>query len=360
MNDVPEDKPYVRPEPASLLWVGGVSPASLPQSLSVPAQRRSDKHVSLSYPWGWERVAKSKVKESWRGQIAILDLDGYRVRIQACLEVDAFGDVAGDQHDATGAGWPVAGEMLLAATSPGPVPLHWGTLEASRDDLLDVVTIFGVSALKVTLVDRRSAWAEPGLLAISHSADQADIDDMRIRFLTRCRQNGIKRIVRIAKSRWQVLDIGTNEASRVRVVSTDPSSVTRDGDPRCPLMATPGVGELCPVGGGPYGSAAIHAAAGWSLHRAMMVNALGCQSCEGGKRDVPTQGREGRPARELRDALPNPVPNRWLKGDSSRDMNHEKQWNEVDARDDDFVAKAKPPVPSREVLRYRVDDPRGR
>ena len=55
-----------------------------------------------------------------------------------------------------------------------------------------------------------------------------------------------------------------------------------DSQMHCPMRTDDMPGEPCVLRGGPWTSAAIHAATLWNAHRGLLVPRLGCQPCDGG------------------------------------------------------------------------------
>lgn len=64
------------------------------------------------------------------------------------------------------------------------------------------------------------------------------------------------------------------------------------GSPTCPMRSDDEPGALCTMRGGPWISAAIHAAAIWRVHRGLLLSRLGCRPCADGTR--PTLGPLGK------------------------------------------------------------------
>jgi hypothetical protein len=60
----------------------------------------------------------------------------------------------------------------------------------------------------------------------------------------------------------------------------------------CPMRLDDTLGARCTMRGGPYGSAAISAAAVWGSHRRLLLRRLGCDACADGSQ--PTSGPWGR------------------------------------------------------------------
>jgi hypothetical protein len=52
--------------------------------------------------------------------------------------------------------------------------------------------------------------------------------------------------------------------------------------PTCPMRTDRAIGERCSMYGGPFGSAAISAAALWQTHRQLLLDRLGCDACADG------------------------------------------------------------------------------
>ncbi len=60
----------------------------------------------------------------------------------------------------------------------------------------------------------------------------------------------------------------------------------------CPMRLDDVDGARCFMWGGPYGSAAIHAASLWTSHRSLLLDWMGCDACQDGA--LPTLGPWGR------------------------------------------------------------------
>ena len=93
------------------------------------------------------------------------------------------------------------------------------------------------------------------------------------------------------------------------MVSSDPCSITRDVEHRCPMQPAPDTGQYCHMRGGPWTSKSIHAAPHGRHSRRQIVIAVGCDTCDGTRYLLQGQVVEGGGPISLVD---NPVPNRWL------------------------------------------------
>jgi hypothetical protein len=67
---------------------------------------------------------------------------------------------------------------------------------------------------------------------------------------------------------------------------------------KCPARYPAENNSKCTMVGGPYGSAAIHAAAIWSTTRAIFLKRLGCTPCNKGREHIGGPGGEAILVRE--------------------------------------------------------------
>lgn len=302
-----------------LPWAAGFGAARLaPTQLLESAPDARGGEITGAYPFGWSPRDSAVVAESWRFQCAIIDVDGIPVRIQARLPVDGYGGIRGDQADRAAAeGWPLAGDLLIAGTVRGPAAYFVTEQLASRDGLAHQARTFLVRAREAVLVDRGHQWSEPAVVATGPAAAAITNDDTdadrdgrwQVTFLGSCHRLGIDTVVRVRDGEWQVLTLRAGNGSEVRVLSSDPCSMTRDVEHRCPMLPAPRPGEYCHMRGGPWTSSSIHAAAAWKDHRRQIGAAVGCDTCEGRRYLFQGRVRDGGGPVSIVDQ---PVPTRWL------------------------------------------------
>jgi hypothetical protein len=286
-----------------LPWQRGVSASQLPTTRHVEPAEGHDRAVSGCLPYGWRERPADSVAESWRTQMLLVRLGGTTVRIQARLDVDAYGGVAGDQGETT---WPLVGDLLVASCVRGRAPYLVDELDASRDAMRSQSARFHVRAADGDLLDRGHRWTEPALVGLGLTTSGRLRPDWPERFLGMCRRIGIDTVVRVRDGRWEVLTLTDHD---VRVLTSDPCSVTRDVDRRCALLPAPEAGEYCRMRGGPWIRRSIEASLAWQLHRAQVVGAVGCDTCDGVRYLSQGTIRERGGPIGLVDL---PVPNRWL------------------------------------------------
>ena len=285
--------------------------AATPSTRLVDARAASDQ-VTSRFPWGWRLRDPESIAASWRRQAVIVTLDGESTRLQARLDEHSCGGVCGDQgqrpvHDL----FPRDRDVIVVGSIPGPVPALPGETETRRERLRESLRVYGAETTAATIVDRGHEWTEPALIAFELTGTD-DHGAWLERVLGRARTFGFDHAVRIRDGQWQVLELS---APRFMVVSSDPYSITRDDESRCPMLRSPAVGEYCQMVGGPYGSAAIHAAAAWRDRRDDLVAAVGCRTCDGERYQF--QGRVVSGGGPI-SLVETPLPSRWLAADDAR------------------------------------------
>lgn len=305
-----------------LPWIEGLAADHLaPTVLREPMPDSREGEISVAYPFGWTPRGSDEVAESWRRQCVLIEVDGTPVRIQARLPVDGYAGVRGDQGDPDHAGgWPLAGDVLIAGSVRGPATYFVTEQLASRDELAHQATTFLVRARGAILVDRGHQWSEPAVIATARTPIEGNMDEdvdgtWQARFLGICHQLGIETVVRVRDGKWQVLILCAGNGSEVRLVSSDPCSITRDVEHRCPLLPSPEAGQYCRMRGGPWTSSSIHAAAAWKNHRRQIGAAVGCDTCEGTRYMFQGQVHEGGGPVSVVDTS---VPTRWLTPGEAR------------------------------------------
>jgi hypothetical protein len=272
--------------------------------------------VSGAFPHGWLPRPAAHVELSWLRQSTVLTVDGVTVRLQACLDVDGYAGVAGNQFaDRPAPPWPLTQPLLVIGTVRGRSVTFPTEASARQGDLLRQLEAVGVQAIPVTTVDRGHAWAEPSVIATQGLVDGKSVEGWYDRALGVARRMGVTTVVRVQDGRWDVLAMTGVEPPRFEVVASAACSITRDVEQRCPMQQAPAAGQYCRMRGGPWTSSSIHAAAGWRHHRELLVAAVGCDTCEGVRFQL--QGRICTGGGPIAIA-PLAIPTRWLTADETR------------------------------------------
>ncbi len=312
----------------ALPWRPEVDPQELPVTEVNDLETAEPVELGGGYARGWTPRPLTDVTGSWLRQVTFVPSAQGLLRLQARLDEPAFAGVHGDQHaDRPVSPWPVASAMLVIGAVRGPTAMFDQEAVWSRDELARHLGTFGVRTLPSTTVDRGHQWTEPSVIALPGMLERKPVPDWQSRTLGRCRQMGIRTVVRIADGRWEVLSLGDGQSRRFTVVASAECTLTRDDEHRCPMQRTPAAGMYCRMRGGPWTSSSIHAAAGWRDHRDRLVAAVGCDTCEGMRYQL--QGRiltSGGPIAIVRA----PSPTRWLAPDESTLV--------VEGGDDDVLA----------------------
>lgn len=158
----------------------------------------------------------------------------------------------------------------ISAWNPDGKP---STLEQNRElhqELVAYLDSLGITWFPAATVGGANEWFEQGVAMVNIDPDIAH--DLAWKY----QQEG-----------WIVLDDGFqtvtrfagNETQQFALVHLEPPA------PQCPVMRVGFEGQPCRMVGGPYGSAAMEAAAFWNLHRRIGTELLGCGVC-GRQRDV--------------------------------------------------------------------------
>lgn len=275
--------------------------------LREPLVGSRDGEIRGRFPVGWIARDQEVIDESWRRQFVCVTVDGCDVRIQARLpKDDAYAGVRGDQGEAP---WPLAGDLLIAGALRGPAPHFLGDEINARDQLVDQATTFHIAVRGAILVDRDHQWSEPAVIATGAATSEKTDGAWQSRFLELCHGFGIDTVVRVRDGAWQVLTLRAGKGAEVRVLTSDPCSVTRDVDRRCVLLPAPEAGQYCHMRGGPWTSSSIHSAGGWRDHRDQIGAAIGCDTCEGKRYLLQGQVKKGGGPVSV---VPVPRLNRWL------------------------------------------------
>lgn len=296
-----------------LPWQDDIVPADLPATV-LRDEREFEVHdVTGAYPLGWVPRPAPEVASSWLRQVTLLDVDGVRVRLQARLGEPALAGVAGDQFaDRPAPEWPLSEPLLVIGGVRGPSVVYPDEAEGSRDEILRQLALFGVAAHRAWTVDRGHLWNEPSVIAFPHPAEP--LSDWRDRALDIARQMGIGTVVQLAHGLWTVLALGDLPSNRYSAILGVPASVTQDAERRCPMQTAPRKGDYCHMRGGPWTSSSIRAGTGWFDHRNLLVDAVGCDTCQGERYWFAGQVRtSGGPIR----IVPSPMPTRWLDADET-------------------------------------------
>jgi hypothetical protein len=248
--------------------------------------------------------------------VTVVADEGVKLRLQARLEVEGRGGVAGDQYaDRQVPAWPLLQPLLIIGAVSGPPVTYPSEAAASVADLASQLALSGVRAIPAATVDRGHAWAEPSVIATQGLLDGQPLADWQTRTLDIARQKGVTTVVRVQGGAWEVLALTHAVRPRVDVVTSAACSITRDVEHRCPMQQTPDAGQYCRMRGGPWTSASIHAATGWQHHRDLLVAAVGCDTCEGVR--YLFQGRVFTGGGPI-PLAPIAMPTRWLAADETR------------------------------------------
>lgn len=296
-----------------LPWTREVSVGDLPPTILEQPGVSEAPELSGAYPLGWTPRPAGEVQKSWLRQLTLVEAGDVTVRLQARLDEPGMAGVAGDQHaDQPVPQWPLAEPLLVIGAVRGPSVVYADEAAASRAEIVRQLELFGVAATPASTVDRGHGWAEPSVIA--HPSTDKPLADWQERALNIARQMGIDTVVQVADGQWSVLSLGDLPSRRYSTIAMAPASITLDVEHRCPMQVCPGRGEYCRMRGGPWTSSSIRAATGWFDLRNSLVEAVGCDTCEGDRYWFQGQVRtSGGPIR----IVPSPMPTRWLAADET-------------------------------------------
>jgi len=150
------------------------------------------------------------------------------------------------------------------ATPQGPT--DWKQLHHVQRKWLASLAKLGVDASPGYAIGAIRSWVEPVIFAAGLSRHNAKgiAADCRLEYYLALREGTVA-----------VLDRWGNVRGHgpLRTPGVTGVCVMSNSDPR----------EICVMGGGPYGSRAIAAAADWAEERTRLIAALGCETCEQGR-----------------------------------------------------------------------------
>jgi hypothetical protein len=205
------------------------------------------------------RPADVPVDASYRSQLLVWRQGGRR---QVVSPSDAQGSEVAHPW-----GEPV---LVVSAWNPRGEPR---TLQQNADEqqvLADrVVDLGGIVRGEVVAVPPDHGWAEQALIV-------ADLDQEEGRELASA--FGQAAILAWGARHIRLVPTGVLGA----VAQSERAWAITDEPMTCPMRLDERPGEQCTVHGGPWTSGAIHAAAVWQSHRALLTTLLGCDSCSDG------------------------------------------------------------------------------
>lgn len=263
-------------------WIDSEGPAALPATVRISGFQEDSPQVRTAYPYGWAHRAEADVQSSWLRQITLVEISGFTVRFQARLSVNAFAGIRGDQfEDRSVPEWPLSRPVFIFGSVRTPAPTKLTEATATRNNIIERLEPKGIGTLRARSIDRFHRWIEPSVLAFPFVDVEEPVDVWRGHVLSTAQQVGIDTVVEVVDSQWKVLSMKWGPSYRFTETARGIASLTRDGEPRCPMQAVPEVGEYCRMYGGPWTSRSIAAAAAWREHRSRLVEAAGCATCEG-------------------------------------------------------------------------------
>jgi|GEM_PF-6670063 len=172
----------------------------------------------------------------------------------------------------------MATPMLILGTVRGSSVVKAHEVRACQDELLGRLEFFRMRVGPAWNIDRGHEWLEPSCICLPTSVTDTG---WQVRTLDLARRMGINTAIRIKETVLEVLALEPPPSNRYSVVASTPASITRDVEHRCPMTRAPESGEYCPMRGGPWTSNAMRAAATWRDYRNLLVQAVGCDTCEG-------------------------------------------------------------------------------
>jgi hypothetical protein len=263
--------------PFDLPWVDGMAASKLPRTLLGPADVTATQ-VTAWAQRGWRPRPDEEVAQSWLRQATLIRIGEVTVRIQGRLDEPNFAGVLGDQYVQGAPDWPLATPLLILGTVRGSSVVNAHEARACQDELLGRLEFFRMRVGPAWNIDRGHEWLEPSCICLPTSVTDTG---WQVRTLDVARRMGINTAIRIKETVLEVLALEPPPSNRYSVVASTPASITRDVEHRCPMTRAPGSGEYCPMRGGPWTSNAMRAAATWRDYRNLLVQAVGCDTCEG-------------------------------------------------------------------------------
>jgi len=283
----------------------------LPTTVHVEADQKTSPRLTGAYPPGWVDRPRAEIEDSWQRQVTLVQQQGVTVRLQARLAADCWGGVSGDQYARRPEdSWPLTRPLLIIGAVPGPSEISGEQAEGLRAELLrqlGLLAQLGLASVPAMTVDRGHAWVEPSVIVIGPAVD-AD-EHWQVPALDVALRLGIDTVVRVSDGVWQVLSVAEESAASPDVRWSGSCSITVDREHRCPMQQAPVDGQYCRMHGGPWTSSSIHAAASWREHRDMLIDAAGCDTCEGARYRLHDTVYSGGGPISLAHS---PIPTRWL------------------------------------------------
>jgi hypothetical protein len=166
--------------------------------------------------------------------------------------------------------------LVISAWNAGGAPRSLRGNVDAQARLVALVGVAGGQVLgRVAAVPADRGWAEESLVVAGLDPDQG-------RDLARsCGQEAL-----LAWDAERLTALPTGD----RVKGSSSAWVLSDEPVLCPMRTDDVPGARCRVHGGPWTSGAIHAAAVWQEHRAVLTRYLGCGVCADGTRPVDGPG----------------------------------------------------------------------
>lgn len=158
----------------------------------------------------------------------------------------------------------------ISAWNPDGKPSTLEQNQEQHEDLVAYLDTRGIAWVPAATVGSANEWFEQGVVMVNIDPDVAY--DLAWKY----QQEG-----------WIILGDSYQTVTRFAVNEVQEFSLThlKPDAPLCPVMRVGFEGKACRMVGGPYGSAAMEAAAYWNLHRRIGTTVLGCGVC-GRQRDV--------------------------------------------------------------------------
>jgi hypothetical protein len=169
---------------------------------------------------------------------------------------------------------------FLSAWNPGGKPAAHARNDAAHRDLRAALDQAGIDHVPAAVLAEDASWAQCGVTisGISEGKARSWARDLGQPVLVVRGGNDLHE----GEDQLRYLDPGGervhNTTAWSRPIPTCPCPISHPNDYRT---------RPCVRRGGPYGGAAMAAAAEWSVRRAVMIRALGCDVCAGATPDGP-------------------------------------------------------------------------
>jgi hypothetical protein len=210
--------------------------------------------------------AQETVFDSYANQHYRLELDG---RLFQLAPVDQETQLPETEER------PVAPGFIISAWNPNGDPAFENDNNDANEQLERDLAHFTYTPL-VTLA-RNSRWIERSFLVQGINRDKA---------IELARKYGQKGLVALTDNTLEVILVDEPTPANSQTLKVIELPVAP-----CPLMLEFEAENECRPYGGPYGSAAIEAAAVWSFQSKLLIGALGCSVCQ--KPSQPYRQRSG-------------------------------------------------------------------